>query len=209
MRPVKRLRTGLVWWDKALNGGVAAGQRVLLGGKQGGGKTRLCLQLAYAAAVKGWPVLFVSGEMDLRELQQTAGEINCAHKNILLTAMVDVDGLQTLLTRLKPRPVLVIVDSLNMLTDSSVRGGNGSPGQLRAGLRIGKWCQQHGIPSVFLAHLNAKDAVAGPRFLQHEVDVVALLTVEKDSSRKLRISKNRQGPETETRLRMTAKGLTP
>lgn len=205
--PVKRLRSGLEWFDKATNGGLAAGQRVLLGGRQGGGKTRLCLQLAHAVAVSGRTVLFVSGEMSLQEVKQTATMLKCVHKNMLLTPVVDVDSVQALLRDLKPRPALLVVDSLNMLVSEGVRGVNGSPGQLRAGLRLGKLCQQLGVPSVFLAHLNARDTVAGPRFIQHEVDLVALLTVEKDGSRRLRVTKNRQGPETETRLRMTAQGL--
>lgn len=204
---VKRLRSGLAWFDKATNGGLTAGQRVLLGGRQGGGKTRLCLQLAHALADSGRAVLFVTGEMSVQETRQTATLLGCEHKNILLTPVVDVDALQALLGGLKPRPALVVVDSLNMLVSEGVRGMNGSPGQLRAGLRLGKHCQQLGVPSVFLAHLNARDTVAGPRFIQHEVDLVALLTVEKDGSRRLRVTKNRQGPETETRLRMTAQGL--
>ncbi|MCW8134725.1 MAG: AAA family ATPase [Planctomycetota bacterium] len=204
----QRVPCGLPWLDKAFAGGLVRGQRVLLGGQEGAGKTRLLLQLAHAWALSMRRVLIVSGEMQPADLQAVARQLGAVHANMLLTGATDLDKLGGMLKA--HNPAAVLVDSLNMLVDPGRRGDAGSNGQMKHCLaRLGRLCSTARVPVVFLAHLNARDAISGPRWLRHEVDAVALLSIDKHGRRLLKVSKNRHGPETQTSLTMTAKGLEP
>lgn len=203
---VKRLPCGLAWFDTALGGGIAVPQRVLLGGSEGAGKSRLLLQAAHGWASRKQRVLYVTGEMAVDQTRQAAAELGALHGNILLTATVELQALIELIKRVKPG--VLLVDSLNAMHDSSRRGDPGSNGQLKACLdALGSLCVQRKVPSVYLCHLNGKDAISGPRWISHEVDATAMLISGKDNSRTFTVRKNRSGPNTETKLRMSAKGL--
>ena len=203
---VMRCQSGVPWLDKAFSGGLTRGQRLLLGGGEGAGKTRLVLQLAFGWACSMRRVLIVSGEMAPPDLQAVARQLGAVHGNMLLTGCTELPALVSKIHEHKPGAL--IVDSLNTLHDPARRGDAGSNGQMKHCLaHLGRLCADLRLPSVYLAHLNARDAVSGPRWIRHEVDAVALLTIDKGGRRELRVKKNRQGPETLTRLTMTAEGL--
>ena len=187
--------------NRVLGGGIVPGSVSLLTGEPGVGKSTLMLQLAHSLAssiardiksVSG-PVLYISGEESPVQVKLRAERMGIGGQGILLLAETDVDAILEKLEGL--RPALVIVDSIQTLHTDSESSGPGSVGQVReAGQRLTRWAKTHSTPVIVSGHMTKDGALAGPRVLEHMVDVVLHLeSQESGGFRVLRAAKNRFG----------------
>ncbi|HWC12994.1 MAG TPA: DNA repair protein RadA [Actinomycetota bacterium] len=205
-----RAATGIDELDRVLGGGVVRGSAVLLAGEPGIGKSTLVLQLLDSLAAAGAHVLLVSGEESAEQISGRAARmaVDPTRLNVAAsTSLTDVLG-----TCATTRPDVVVIDSIQTLVDDRLDHAAGSLVQIRecAGALV-----QHAKGSsttfVLVGHVTKDGAVAGPKTLEHMVDVVLSLEGERSGPlRLLRAAKNRFGATDETGVfMMTTKGLDP
>ncbi len=203
----ERLTTGFAEVDRLLGGGLATGGTCLLGGEPGIGKSTLLLQAA-ARLAGARPGLYVAAE-------EGPGQVDARARRLGLEApqldLLGASSLEAVLEALDAKPyAFAIVDSIQLLRSEALEGGPGSVGQVRecAG-RIGEAAREKGTATVLVSHVTKEGGLAGPKALEHMVDVV--LEFEGDTQRDLRIlrcSKNRYGPTAEVAVfAMTGRGL--
>jgi len=189
--------------NRVLGGGLVAGSVVLLAGEPGVGKSTLLLQIAQSVASRGQKVLYVSGEESPQQVKLRSQRLGFAGEGIFLLYVV-VDKLE------EWRPALAIVDSIQTLYCRDTSSGPGSVSQVReAGLRLMRWAKLRHVPVLLAGHMTKDGALAGPRVLEHMVDVVAYLEAQDSGTlRILRGGKNRFGSTTEVGIfEMTGQGL--
>ncbi len=189
----ERLSTGLTEVDRLLGGGVVAGSVVLLAGDPGIGKSTLLLQAAGSIAEAAGPVLYVSGEESGAQVRLRAERLGVRSPNVRFSPETDAPAISALLA--SDPFALLIVDSIQTLTSPDAPSSAGSVAQVRecAQLLIGS-AKQSNIPIVMTGHVTKDGNIAGPRVLEHMVDVVLAMEGETVSSlRLLRCSKNRFG----------------
>ena len=187
--------------NRVLGGGIVPGSISLLTGEPGVGKSTLMLQLAHSLASSRSPgsaqahglVLYVTGEESPVQVKLRADRMGIAGQGIMLLAETGVDEILERLDEI--RPALVIIDSIQTLHSDSESSGPGSVGQVReAGLRLTRWAKTHSRPVLLSGHMTKDGTLAGPRVLEHMVDVVLHLeSQESGGFRVLRAAKNRFG----------------
>jgi len=195
--------------NRVLGGGVVPGSVVLLAGEPGVGKSTLLLQIAQYVAAKGQKVLYVSGEESPQQIKLRSDRLGFAGERVLMLPETDLASVISQLDSV--RPALAIIDSIQTLYSDDETSGPGSVGQVReAGLRLLRWAKDSGIPVFVSGHMTKDGSLAGPRVLEHMVDVVLYLESQEDGGyRILRAGKNRFGATTEVGVfEMTEKGLT-
>ena len=186
--------------NRVLGGGIVPGSVSLLTGEPGVGKSTLLLQLAQSLASTpsgstpaSGPVMYVSGEESPVQVKLRAERMGIGGQGILLLSETDVD---TILERLEQaQPGLVIVDSIQTLQCDGESSGPGSVGQVReSALRLLRWAKTKGQPVFLSGHMTKDGSLAGPRVLEHMVDVVLHLESQDSGGfRILRAAKNRFG----------------
>ncbi|MDE2836458.1 MAG: DNA repair protein RadA [Chloroflexota bacterium] len=189
----ERTSTGLTEVDRLLGGGIVAGSVVLLAGDPGIGKSTLLLQAAGSIAEAEGPILYVSGEESGAQVRLRAERLGVRSPAVRFSPETDAPAIGALL--MSERPSLLFVDSIQTLTSPDAPSSAGSVAQVRecAQLLIG-WAKQTNTPIVMTGHVTKDGNIAGPRVLEHMVDVVLALEGEPVSSlRLLRCSKNRFG----------------
>lgn len=200
-----RRPVGIGELDRVLGGGLVAGSVVLLGGEPGIGKSTLLLQVA-AGVAGGGPrpadrapggVLYATGEESTSQVRLRAGRLGLASGAIAdairVVAETEVGRIVDLARA--ERPVLLLVDSVQTAVSEELDGPPGSVGQVReCTLRLMELAKADGIPVVLVGHVTKDGTLAGPKTLEHLVDVV--LSVEGDRTgglRLIRAAKNRYG----------------
>lgn len=207
---VRRVKTGIAPLDAVLSGGFVKGRSHVLAGGPGAGKSTLSLQAAYGLASGGMQVLYVCGEEGIGAVQHRAQRIGAAHKNLLLTAAVEVAALREVIGASDCGAV--VFDSVQTLYDRTLRGEPGDVAQVKRVVSVlGPWCNARNLVSVFLGHVNKQGKIGGPQFFRHMTDVTLEFKVdEKTDLRELKSRKNRDGgTEAIGIFKMTAKGLVP
>lgn len=188
-----RLSTGIAELDRVLGGGLVPGSVVLLGGEPGIGKSTLCLQLAANVAAAHGTVLYVSGEESLEQVRLRATRLGVVPRALLAIAETRVEALAAPWQDARPR--LVLVDSVQTLRTDRVESAPGSVTQVReCAALLSATAKAQGAPLVLVGHVTKDGTLAGPRVLEHLVDVV--LTFEGDRGHPYRIvraTKNRFG----------------
>ena len=190
--------SGVEEFDRVLGGGIVPGSVVLLAGEPGVGKSTLLLDVAarYAAEAttlgKG-PVLYVTGEESVAQVSKRAHRIGALSSNLLLAAEGDVGSVASLVQMHEPS--LLIVDSVQTMTSGLVDGSAGSVSQVKAVCQIViNAAKQNALPTLLVGHVTKDGTIAGPRTLEHLVDVVCQFEGERTGAlRMLRAAKNRYG----------------
>jgi len=187
-----RLSVGIAEFDRVLGGGIVPGSLILLGGDPGIGKSTLILQAARSLSKHG-PVLYAAGEESARQISLRAKRLRASDARILIAAETNVDAIVEHIVSVKP--CAVIVDSIQTTVRPDVQAVPGSVAQLRECAaefqRVAKGME---IPVFLIGHVTKEGILAGPRLLEHAVDVVLYLEGDRHQSyRILRGVKNRFG----------------
>ena len=202
-----RLPTGVAELDRVLNGGLVTGAVVLLGGEPGIGKSTLALQLAAGVEAAG-PVLYVAGEESPEQLRLRAERLPRVPENMFVLAETRVEALAGPWREL--RPAVVVVDSVQTLHSDRIDSAPGSVAQVReSAALLAATAKAHGTVLVLVGHVTKEGTLAGPRVLEHMVDVVLAFEGDRGQPfRMLRAAKNRFGSTQELGVfTMTAAGL--
>ena len=208
LEDMTRVETGIGELDRVLGGGIVPGALILLSGDPGIGKSTLVLQLAAAVCAKNGAVLYGSGEESAGQIKLRAQRLGIAAPNLVIQADTSLDNI--LSEAHKRRPALVIVDSIQTMYSQSVEGTPGSLSQIREGTsRLMTFAKSEAIPVIVIGHVTKDGAIAGPRMMEHMVDVVLYFEGERNYQfRILRGIKNRFGSTNESGLfTMTSGGL--
>lgn len=193
--------------DRVLGGGFFPGTVALLAGEPGIGKSTLLLSIAHAISQQV-PVLYASGEESTEQIEQRAQRLGLVPSQMRLVALTSLSALLTVLATEEPK--FLIVDSIQTIVDEAYPSAAGSIVQVReCALALQRWAKSTGSTLVIVGHVTKEGAVAGPRTLEHLVDIVVTLEGERTSDlRLIRAQKNRFGPTDEVGiLAMTSAGL--
>ena len=194
--------------NRVLGGGIVPGSIVLLAGEPGICKSTLLLQIAQYISTRGQQVLYVSGEESPQQIKLRAQRLDFPGDQVFIFSETDVDIVVQKLEEM--RPELAIVDSIQTLYSRDIPSGPGSVVQIReSGLRLMRWAKARHVPILIAGHVTKDGTAAGPRVLEHMVDVVTYLEAQETGTiRTLRSAKNRFGSTDEVGVfEMTAKGL--
>ena len=189
--------TGVEELDRVLGGGLVPGGVVLLAGEPGVGKSTLLSACAARAARDGAPVLYVTGEESAAQVRLRAERTGDLAPTLWLAAETDLSAVLAHVDAVQPE--LLIVDSVQTIASAQVDGTAGGVTQVRAvaAALIGL-AKERGIATVLVGHVTKDGSIAGPRLLEHLVDVVLHFEGERHSPLRLvRAVKNRFGPADE------------
>lgn len=203
-----RRQFGMAEVERVLGGGLVPGSLVLLGGDPGIGKSTLMIQAASGLLAKG-PVLYVSGEESPHQLKMRADRLGINGATILVLPEVALGAVVARAAEVKPS--LILIDSIQTMQDEEGSSAPGSIAQVRdCAAKLLRYAKEARVPVLIAGHVTKDGAIAGPRTLEHLVDVVLYLEGDPHSSyRILRSVKNRFGPTNEVAvLAMHENGLT-
>ncbi|MBW2241000.1 MAG: DNA repair protein RadA [Deltaproteobacteria bacterium] len=203
-----RLPTGIAELDRVLGGGLVPGSVVLIGGEPGIGKSTLSLQLAAQIEQKAGRVLYVTGEESLEQVRLRAERLGEIPRSLMVLSETRVEALAG--PWREHSPAVVVIDSIQTARTERIESAAGSVSQVReCAALLSATAKNHGTALVLVGHVTKEGTLAGPRVLEHLVDVV--LNFEGDRStpfRLLRASKNRFGSTQEVGIfTMGEKGL--
>ena len=192
-----RFPISLTEFNRVLGGGVVPGSLVLISGDPGIGKSTMLLQAAALVARQIGNVVYISGEETAHQIKLRADRLGLDGKNITLLSETNLSAVLEHLEEL--RPSLVVIDSIQTVYLPEMDTLPGSITQVReCTMRLMQWAKPAGIPVFLSGHVTKEGAIAGPRVLEHIVDVVLYLEGEPFSSyRLLRCVKNRFGSTNE------------
>jgi DNA repair protein RadA/Sms len=190
-------RTGVSELDRVLGGGLVPGAVVLLAGEPGVGKSTLLLEVAYQWAKTVDRSLYVTGEESAGQVRLRAERTGNVHDLMYLAAESDLAAILGHVDDVKPG--MLIVDSVQTMASPQVEGSPGGVTQVRAVTSgLVALAKERGLPVVLVGHVTKDGSVAGPRVLEHLVDVVLQFEGDKHSTlRMLRGIKNRFGASDE------------
>jgi DNA repair protein RadA/Sms len=205
-----RTATGILELDQVLGGGAVPGSLVLIGGEPGIGKSTLLLQASRELSQLGHRVLYVSGEESLEQIKLRGERLGVKGGNLFLLAETNLERIISQSDILKPE--FLIIDSVQTMFSSQLSSTPGTISQVReVANRIFRYAKSSGVCSFLVGHITKEGSLAGPKSLEHVVDVVLYFEGERDHShRVLRAFKNRFGPVSELAIfEMAADGLRP
>ncbi len=192
-----RRTSGVGEFDRVLGGGIVPGAAILLSGEPGVGKSTLLLEVAAQSARSGRRVLYASAEESTAQVRLRAERTGALHDELYLAAETD---LATILGHVdEVRPDLLIVDSVQTVSSAMSEGMAGHPSQVReVASTLIRVAKDRGLPVIIVGHVTKDGSIAGPRILEHLVDVVCHFEGDRQTSlRFVRALKNRFGPTDE------------
>jgi DNA repair protein RadA/Sms len=186
--------SGVPELDRVLGGGLVPGAAILLAGEPGVGKSTLLLEVAAQTARYQRRTLYVTGEESASQVRLRADRTGGVHDELFLAAETDLGAVLTHIEQV--RPTLLVVDSIQTIGASGIDGVPGGVTQVKevaaALIRVAK---TRNITTVIVGHVTKDGSIAGPRVLEHLVDVVLHFEGDRDSRfRMVRAMKNRFGP---------------
>lgn len=191
-----RFSTGISEFDRVLGGGAVVGSLVLVGGAPGIGKSTLLLQMCgYTERDKR--ILYVTGEESERQLKLRAMRLGVSGEDLYVLSETDMDTIISCIDDLKPD--IVMLDSIQTVSDSQLNSAPGSLAQVReCTMRVMRLSKERGLTVFVVGHINKEGSIAGPKVLEHMVDCVLYFEGERSTSfRILRAVKNRFGSTNE------------
>ncbi len=204
----ERIKTSIEELNPVFGGGVVLGSLVLIGGEPGIGKSTLLLQMSRDFALQGEKVLYVSGEESLEQVKIRGERLGLRNGNLYLLAETNLERIISHAEKLNPQ--VLILDSVQTVFSSKLSSSPGTISQVReAANQVFRFAKKGQVSSFLIGHITKEGSLAGPKSLEHMVDVVLYFEGERDHSyRVLRVLKNRFGPVSELALfEMGAKGL--
>ena len=191
-----RFSTGISEFDRVLGGGAVIGSLNLVGGAPGIGKSTLLLQIC-GQPLRERTVLYVTGEESERQLKLRATRLGVKNERLYVLAETDLDAILACIEELKPE--VVIIDSIQTVSDAELSSAPGSISQVReCTMRIMRVTKEKGLTVFVVGHINKEGSIAGPKVLEHMVDCVLYFEGERNTSfRILRSAKNRFGSTNE------------
>jgi DNA repair protein RadA/Sms len=192
-----RIPTGMEEFDRVIGGGIVAGSSVLLGGDPGIGKSTLLLQVAGKFTERDHPSLYVSGEESPEQIRNRSDRLGIASEGIDVATTTDLEEIKELVDGGSHR--FVIVDSIQTLRSREFESSPGTVTQIRECVAaLQDTCAASKIALLLIGHITKEGAIAGPKVLEHMVDVVLHFEGEKNHLyRILRAEKNRFGSTSE------------
>jgi DNA repair protein RadA/Sms len=206
-KELERIPSGQGELDRALGGGLVAGQVALLGGDPGIGKSTLLLQALHAVS-GNLAALYVSGEESAEQIALRARRLTLQSGSLRLLAETQLERILATLDSAKPR--VAVIDSIQTLWSDTLQSAPGSVAQVReCAAQLTRHAKRNGIALLLIGHVTKEGAIAGPRVLEHIVDTVLYFEGDPHSSfRLVRAVKNRFGAVNELGVfAMTEKGL--
>lgn len=208
LETAERFPAGIGEFDRVLGGGIVPGSVVLIGGEPGIGKSTLLLQVAALVAEERGNVVYVSGEETAHQVKLRANRLGIHGRRLYMLAETDITAMLEHVDGMEPG--LLIIDSIQTTSVPDEEGAPGSITQVReSAQRLMGWAKSSGVPVFITGHVTKEGNIAGPRLLEHIVDVVLYLEGEQFSAyRLLRCAKNRFGSTNEVGVfEMNEKGL--
>ena len=189
-----RQSTGLSEFDRALGGGLVPGSAILMGGDPGIGKSTLLLQTAASLARGGKGVVYVSGEEAAGQVRLRAARLGLSDAPVKLASATGVRDILTSLGAMEP-PALLVIDSIQTMHSDTIEGAPGTVSQVRGcAFELIRYAKENDVALVLVGHVTKDGSIAGPRVLEHMVDVVMAFEGERSHQyRILRALKNRFG----------------
>ena len=202
-----RTGTGISELDRVLGGGIVEGGLILIGGDPGIGKSTLLLQVCDHLAKSGKRTLYISGEESARQIKLRAKRLGI-ESDIYVLAENALDAIEEKIRELQPDTA--VIDSIQTMYRPEMASAPGSVSQIREGTSlIMRLCKETGTSIFLVGHVTKDGAIAGPRMLEHMVDVVLYFEGDRQQDyRLLRAVKNRFGSVNELGVfRMTGQGM--
>ncbi len=204
---LQRLPTGIGELDRVLGGGIVPASVVLLAGEPGIGKSTLLLQMALALHRQEVPVMYVSGEEALEQIAARASRLGGATSALPVLADTLLENIVHHIEAQQPR--VVIIDSVQAIFSEAVQGAPGNVSQVReVASQLFRLAKEKQLAVFLVGHVTKEGFVAGPKLLEHLVDVVIYFEQTAVQHRLIRAVKNRFGAAGEIGVfEMTASGL--
>ena len=193
-----RIKTGSEETDRVLGGGIVPGSLILIGGDPGIGKSTLVLQTASNLSKSGKKILYVSGEESPSQIKIRSDRLKANEENIYVLGETEINDI--LKTTFDFKPDILIIDSIQTVYASELSSAPGNVSQISyiTG-KILEFCKKTNIACIIIGHVTKEGAIAGPRVLEHLVDVVLYLEGDRYGHfRVLRGVKNRFGSTNES-----------
>ena len=193
----KRMTTEMKEFNRVLGGGIVLGSLILIGGDPGIGKSTLLLQTSAQLAKKNMPVLYISGEESIQQTKLRADRLGIDVDSLYVLAETNLHNIVHQIEETKP--AFVVIDSIQTMFREEITSAPGSVSQVReCTMELMKLAKTYGIPICIVGHVTKEGAIAGPRMLEHMVDVVLYFEGERHHTyRILRSVKNRFGSTNE------------
>ncbi|EGO62876.1 DNA repair protein RadA [Acetonema longum] len=193
-----RRNTGVKEFDRVLGGGVVPGSLVLVGGDPGIGKSTLMLQVATGISRLYGNGLYVSGEESAAQVRMRAERLGELARSLYIMTETNIDAI--LAEAGQSKPAFLVIDSIQTMFCPDIPSAPGSVGQVRESTaKLLRYAKETNVPVAIIGHVTKEGNIAGPRLLEHMVDVVLYFEGERNYSfRVLRAIKNRFGSTTES-----------
>ncbi|MBI3429944.1 MAG: DNA repair protein RadA [Actinobacteria bacterium] len=189
--------TGVSELDRVLGGGLVPGAAILLAGEPGVGKSTLLLSVSAKSASRGIRALYVSGEESASQVRLRAERIGAVDPLLWIASENDLGAIISHIDSVIPE--LLIIDSIQTMSSGAAEGAAGGITQVReVAAALIRLCKEREITLLLVGHVTKDGSIAGPRLLEHIVDVVLQFEGERHSRlRLIRATKNRFGPSDE------------
>ncbi|MBR4334277.1 MAG: DNA repair protein RadA [Clostridia bacterium] len=202
--------TGISELDRVLGGGLVDGSLLLFGGEPGIGKSTLLLQVCHALSLAGKRVLYITGEESARQVKLRASRLGADRSEMLVLAENAMDQVEEKLRTVQPE--FCVIDSIQTMYRPEMGSAPGSVSQVReSAALLMRYAKQEGCAMFLVGHVTKEGSLAGPRVLEHMVDVVLYFEGDRQHEyRLLRAVKNRFGSVNELGIfEMTGTGMRP
>lgn len=202
------ISTGSKEFDRVLGEGLTVSSMILIAGDPGIGKSTILLQSSSYISEHYGNVLYITGEESVKNIKSRHSRLGLPETNLFVHEETDIDVIEGLVQEFKP--TLLIIDSIQLMYDSSKEGSPGGPAQIRQCTeRLRHMKKTYGITIFLIGHVDKEGNVGGPRTLDHMVDTVLKLDGDEFGQlRTIRALKNRNGNINEVGIfQMTEKGM--